>query len=99
MKKSKIAVLVLSLGLLMGGISSLPQRPSFNFEKVIKRAGEGTINGEVSFGTNGIKVNSASVSGEDNKGNTWVVATVGTDSFTPNADYNQIGSSKNQQHP
>ena len=91
MKKSKIAVLVLSLGLLMGGISSLPQSPSFNFEKVIKRAGEVTMPVEVNFGTNGLNVNSASFSGKDGIGNTWEVVTAGTTSFTPNASYNQLG--------
>ncbi|MDY3889855.1 MAG: hypothetical protein SOZ70_02100, partial [Bacilli bacterium] len=92
MKKSKIVVLLLSLGLLMGGISSLPQSPSFNFEKVIKRAGEGIKNGNIKFGSNDFNVNSTSVFGKDNLENTWVVETVGTKSFTENTDYSHIGS-------
>ena len=95
MKKSKIAVLVLSLGLLMGGISSLPQSPSFNFEKEIKRAGEVTKTGTINFGSEAtdLNVDKASVSGKDDIGNTWGVETVGTTSFSPNPNYNQLGSS------
>ena len=48
----------------------------------------------INFGNNGTKINKASVTGNDSEGNTWTVTTVGTDSFTPNAGYNQVGSSK-----
>ena len=48
----------------------------------------------INFGNNGTKINQASVTGDDSEGNTWTVTTVGTDSFTPNAGYNQVGSSK-----
>lgn len=42
----------------------------------------------------GTKINAASVTGDDSKGNTWTVTTEGTDSFTANAAYYQVGSSK-----
>ena len=47
--------------------------------------------GSASGSTN---VNGASVTGNDSEGNTWTVTTVGTESFTPYAEYAQIGSSK-----
>ncbi len=52
--------------------------------------------GQISFGsgTGYLNVNSASVNGNDSQSNTWTVTTVGTTSFTPNASYSQIGSSK-----
>lgn len=58
----------------------------------------GPINATVKFGTNNdIIVNAASVTGTDDKKNSWTVTTVGTTSFTNNKsnDYSQIGSSKN----
>lgn len=50
--------------------------------------------GTITFGTNKVKVNEASVNGNDDLGNSWTITTAGTDSFTPNSDYCQIGSSK-----
>ncbi|MBQ4277528.1 MAG: Ig-like domain-containing protein, partial [Bacteroidaceae bacterium] len=54
-------------------------------------------NGTIVFNNTGnagtIKINAASVSGEDNLGNEWTVTTAGTSSFTPNASYFQVGSS------
>lgn len=41
-----------------------------------------------------LNVNAASVSKADANGKTWTVTTAGTTSFTPNAAYAQIGSSK-----
>ena len=46
------------------------------------------------FGTNNVKINAASVTAKDDQGNTWTITTVGTTSFTANADYYQVGSSK-----
>lgn len=56
----------------------------------------GSKTGTITFGSaNGsLNVNSASASGEDNLNNSWTVTTEGTSSFTPNAAYAQIGSSK-----
>lgn len=54
--------------------------------------GTGTIN--FGNGTGDVNVNSASVTGDDSLSNTWTITTTGTASFTPNADYSQIGSSK-----
>ena len=49
--------------------------------------------GTINFGNNGTKINSASVTGEDNLNNTWTITTVGTTSFTQSTDYSQVGSS------
>lgn len=38
-------------------------------------------------------INSQSVTGEDDLGNTWTITTVGTNSFTSNSGYYQVGSS------
>ena len=51
--------------------------------------GTGTIN----FNSNAVKINAASVTGNDNLGNTWTITTVGTTSFTSNTAYYQVGSS------
>ena len=55
--------------------------------------GEGT--GIITFGNedDDTNINSASVNGLDSLGNTWYITTVGTTSYTPNADYAQVGSS------
>ena len=53
-------------------------------------SGDGTVNFGSAQGS--INVNSASVSGDDNLGNTWNVTTEGTTSYTPNQGYAQIGS-------
>jgi len=50
--------------------------------------------GTITFGTNATKINSASVTGEDSQGNEWTITTEGTTSYTANADYYQVGSSK-----
>ncbi len=49
--------------------------------------------GTINFGNNGTKITSASVTGNDNKGNTWTITTAGTSSYTPNTNYSQVGSS------
>ena len=51
--------------------------------------------GTISFGsaTGSTNINSASVTGNDDLGNSWTVTTVGTTSFTPNGNYAQVGSS------
>ena len=51
--------------------------------------GTGTIN----FNSNAVKINAASVTGDDNLGNTWTITTVGTTSYTANNAYYQVGSS------
>ena len=53
-------------------------------------SGEGTIN----FGTNNVKINSSSVTGQDDLGNSWTITTVATESsFTQQPTYSQVGSS------
>ena len=48
----------------------------------------------MAFGTNNIKINSASVTATDSENNTWTITTTGTSSFTQHADCSQVGSSK-----
>ena len=55
----------------------------------IDASGSATIN----FGTNAVNINAASVTGDDDLGNTWTITTVGTTSYTANANYYQVGSS------
>lgn len=50
--------------------------------------------GTITFGTNSTKISSASVTANDNLGNSWTITTVGTTSFTSNEAYYQVGSSK-----
>lgn len=52
----------------------------------------GTVTGTIIFGTNNVKIDGASVTGNDDKGNTWTITTEGTTSFTANAAYYQVGS-------
>lgn len=52
-----------------------------------------TVTGTIVFGTNNVKINAATVTGDDSQGNTWTITTTGTTSFTQNADYSQVGSS------
>lgn len=47
----------------------------------------------INFGTNNVKINAASVTGDDDKGNTWTITTVGTSSFTSQPTYCQVGAS------
>ena len=49
--------------------------------------------GTISFGNSGTKINSASVTGNDDLGNTWTITTVGTTSFTQSTYYSQVGKS------
>lgn len=49
--------------------------------------------GTIKFGTNDVKINSSTVTGNDNLENTWTITTDGTSSFTTNAAYYQVGSS------
>ena len=57
----------------------------------IDDSGSATIN----FGTNDVKINSTSVTGDDNLGYSWKITTAGTTSFTPQPTYSQVGSSSN----
>ena len=49
--------------------------------------------GTISFGTNDVKINAASVTAQDNLRNTWTITTVGTTSYTASGSYYQVGSS------
>lgn len=48
----------------------------------------------ITFGTNDVKINKASVTANDDQKNSWTITTVGTTSFTPNAGYCQVGKKK-----
>ena len=48
----------------------------------------------ITFGTNDVKINSASVNANDDCNNSWTITTVGTTSFTADGGYYQVGSSK-----
>lgn len=50
--------------------------------------------GTITFGSSNVKIDAASVNGNDDLGNSWTITTVGTTSFTPNAAYYQVGASK-----
>lgn len=54
--------------------------------------GAGTTTATIKFGSNDVKINGASVTGDDDQGNTWTITTEGTTSFTANAAYYQVGS-------
>lgn len=56
-------------------------------------AGTGTINFGSADGST--KINSTSVTGDDDLGNEWTITTVGTTSFTPQPSYCQVGSGNN----
>ena len=51
------------------------------------------VTGTITFGTNNVKINAASVTGDDDQDNTWTITTVGTTSFTQQPTYSQVGSS------
>lgn len=86
-----LPIVALLMGFSVGGAQLNLQNKSY-VKDVLRAAETGTINfGSADGSTN---VNSASVTGNDSKGNEWTVTTVGTTSFTPNADYAQVGASK-----
>lgn len=47
----------------------------------------------ITFGTNNVKINDASVTADDDCNNSWTITTVGTTSFTAQPTYYQVGSS------
>lgn len=49
---------------------------------------------QITFGTNNVKINAASVTGTDSENNNWTITTAGTTSYTANSSYYQVGSSK-----
>lgn len=46
----------------------------------------------ITFGTNDVKIDRASVTANDDQKNSWTITTVGTDSFTSSPTYYQIGT-------
>lgn len=46
----------------------------------------------ITFGTNNVKINAASVTANDSCNNSWTITTVGTTSFTAQPTYYQVGS-------
>lgn len=55
--------------------------------------GNGKIEFKNSTSAGVMKIDGASVNGTDNLGSVWFVNTTGTSSFTPNANWGQVGSS------
>lgn len=45
----------------------------------------------LNFGTNNVKINSASVIANDNQENSWTITTTGTSSYTQQPTYSQVG--------
>ena len=64
----------------------------FTINVTQKAAEIGPKTGTIIFGSNNVKINAASVNGDDDRGNTWTITTEGTTSFTANAAYYQVGS-------
>ena len=46
----------------------------------------------ITFGTNDVKIDKASVTANDDQKNSWMITTVGTTSFTAQPTYYQVGS-------
>lgn len=78
MKQKLLKTLVLLCALIVGSATSWADTATITF---------GNADGSTS-------INEASVTGDDSQGNKWTITTVGTTSFTPNASYAQVGSSK-----
>ena len=51
------------------------------------------VTGTITFNKDAVKINAASVTGDDDLNNTWQITTVGTTSYTANSAYYQVGSS------
>lgn len=58
-----------------------------------KAQGQETTGG-MTFGTNNVQINEASVTANDTQGNSWTITTTGTTSFTQQPTYSQVGASK-----
>ncbi len=58
--------------------------------------GDESNDGLINFGSadGSTNISGTSVTGDDSRGQTWTITTAGTTSFTPSAEYAQIGSSK-----
>ena len=52
------------------------------------------VEAKITFGKDNVVISSASVTGSDSQNNQWTITTTGTDSFTSNTNYYQVGSSK-----
>lgn len=48
----------------------------------------------ITFGTNDVKIDKASVTANDDQMNSWTITTAGTTSYTQQSTYSQVGSSK-----
>ena len=84
-----------TLVLYRNGDSEDSQKITIIVKKAVSTSGtehEATIN--FGSGSGDLNINSDNVSGDDSEGNKWTVTTAGTTSYTPNADYAQVGSKK-----
>lgn len=66
---------------------TLTQKAASSGTKVDKTA-------TITFGTKNVNISSEKVTANDDCNNSWTITTEGTTSFTTNADYYQVGSSK-----
>lgn len=84
--EERIATITVTAGTLSETIT-LTQKAASTGDKVEKNA-------TITFGTNNVKINSASVTAADNCGNSWSISTVmSKTSFTQQPTYSQVGSS------
>lgn len=58
----------------------------------LTQSAAGAKTATITFGTNNVKINAASVTANDDCSNSWTITTVGTTSFTPQPTYCQVGS-------
>lgn len=85
--KERTATITVTAGTLSKTIT-LTQKAAGTSAKVEKTA-------TITFGTNNVKINAASVTAKDGCDNSWTITTVGTTSFTAQPTYYQVGSSSN----
>ena len=68
------------------GGSTEPEEPEIPSQGELKTA-------TITFSSNAVKINAASVTGKDSQQNDWTITTVGTTSYTANSAYYQVGAS------
>ncbi|MDD6250554.1 MAG: hypothetical protein PUA88_05960 [Bacillales bacterium] len=101
MKKSKLAIIILSLAFLLGGLNTNASSTyvELNFDKTVKKADAPAGDNRTSsllFGTNKTEINSSSLSAKDNIGRSWSIKAKGisiADSFVNGEGYSQINFS------
>lgn len=49
------------------------------------------VTGTITFGNDGVKITGASITGNDDLGNSWTITSTGTTSYSQNTGYSQVG--------